>query len=118
MNSRIVDISPISICENSDWVSDCAPADFLYYVHHSKYIVTDSFHGTVFSIIYNKQFVSVAVEKSKDLRIVNLLKSLNLECCISYNFKNLIQIDYDQVNILIEKMKEQSINYIVSALEE
>lgn len=58
------------------------------------------------------------MEKSKDLRIVNLLKSLNLECCISYNFKNLIQIDYDQVNILIEKMKEQSINYIVSALEE
>lgn len=117
-NFRIVDISPISICENSDWVSDCAPADFLYYVHHSKYVVTDSFHGTVFSIVYNKQFVSVAAEKSKDSRILNLLKSLGLECCISYNFKNLIQIEYDQVNILIEKMKEQSINYIVSALEE
>lgn len=34
--------------------------DWLYLVKHSKYVLTDSFHGTCFSIIYQKQFVTFA----------------------------------------------------------
>ncbi len=34
------------------------PSEFLSLIHHCEYVVTDSFHGSIFSINYNKNFYS------------------------------------------------------------
>ncbi len=54
------------------------PNDFLYYVKNSIKIVTNSFHGTAFSIIFGKEFYSVLHTLTGN-RIKSLLAALNLE---------------------------------------
>ena len=55
------------------------PSEFLGLFAGAKYVITDSFHGTVFSIIFNKPFSSyIALPKSSS-RILSLLKNLGLE---------------------------------------
>lgn len=55
-----------------------SPEDFISYLSSADYVVTDSFHGTVFSIIYNKNFYTVPY-KGKEGRIEYLLKKTGLE---------------------------------------
>lgn len=54
-----------------------SPGEFLYYVKNARFVVTNSFHGTVFSIIYNKKFVSVS-KSGTSSRAGELLASLGL----------------------------------------
>lgn len=49
-------------------ISNVTPFEFLSYIKKATYVITDSFHGTVFSIIYKKAFISIAMNhKVKDL---------------------------------------------------
>lgn len=54
------------------------PAEFLGYIHDAAYVVTNSFHGTAFSILYQKQFLTFA-HSSVNARIVNVLRLHGLE---------------------------------------
>ena len=68
---------------NKDDRYDDGPLDFLSLVKNATYVITNSFHGTVFSIIYGKPFW-VPVHKSKkdgggfNSRILEMLDGLNL----------------------------------------
>lgn len=53
------------------------PCEFLSFMRHADYIVTNSFHGTAFSIIYKKPFTVVA-HTTKGKRMVDLLKRIGL----------------------------------------
>lgn len=55
-----------------------SPAEFIWYFQNSDYIITDSFHGTCFSIIFEKQFVDVLPELYSE-RITSVLKLVKLE---------------------------------------
>lgn len=46
--------------------------------YNAKFIVTDSFHGTAFSIIFNKQFVILEPKDTQNVRFLSLLKQLGL----------------------------------------
>ncbi len=54
------------------------PAEFLGYLHGAAYVVTNSFHGTAFSILYRKQFLVFAHSK-RNARIANILRLHGLE---------------------------------------
>ncbi len=54
------------------------PAEFLGYIQKARYVVTNSFHGTAFSIIYQKQF-TVFPLNAQDTRIPNILRAYGLE---------------------------------------
>lgn len=54
------------------------PGEFLGYIHGADYVITNSFHGTAFSIIYEKQFL-VFQHSSLGARISNLLEIHGLE---------------------------------------
>lgn len=61
------------------YIDDVAgPAEFLGYVHKADYVVTNSFHGIAFSIIYQKKF-TVFQHSSVGERISNILKIHGLE---------------------------------------
>lgn len=58
------------------------PAEWIYLLSNAEYVITNSFHGTVFSLIFNKKFVSVISKNSLvnyPNRIIDLLKSINSE---------------------------------------
>lgn len=64
----------------------CGPKEFLWYIQNAKFILTDSFHATVFSILFNKDFLVFSrldqnlKHAGMDSRIEQLLKIAGLEC--------------------------------------
>ena len=60
-------------------IFDVSPCEFLGWVSEASMVVTTSFHGTAFSIIYRRPFVSIRQNQPSDLRISSILTSLNLE---------------------------------------
>lgn len=55
------------------------PIDFVRLIKNAHVIVTDSFHGTAFSIIFNKPFISIKLGTKSDDRISSLVTTLGLE---------------------------------------
>ena len=78
--------------------------------------MTDSFHGMVFAIIFKKNFYVLLNQKNGTSRITSLLNDLGLESRI-INDLDLIQyniddIDWNSVEIRLEKLKLISINFL------
>jgi len=51
--------------KNKYQVADCGPGEFLTYFHRAEYIFTNSFHGVVFSTIFNRPFYAVYQRDSR-----------------------------------------------------
>lgn len=89
---------------------------------NAKYVVTDSFHGTVFSIIYNKPFIAIGNKGRGIARFNSLLKMFGLEDRLifddkSFN-KSLInkEIDWEKVNKKLEDYRKISKEFLVNNL--
>jgi len=92
------------------------PFEVIRYVQGAEYVVTDTFHGTVFSIKYNKKFASF-VRDSNSQKLKCLLNKFNLCNHIVDNlndFENVITYDedYDRINEMIDKEVEISTCYL------
>lgn len=98
------------------------PFDFINTIKNAEYVVTTSYHATIFSIIYNKKFF-VIPHRQTGIRVVNLLHKLGIKERIYNTFEEFKNIDYNiesdwkivQENLDIEKNK--SINWLKEALE-
>ena len=69
------------------------PYDFLYLFSKASYIITSSFHGTAFSVIYRKPFTTISPRKT-DMRIFDFLHTISLHDHIVYNDGNTNTILY------------------------
>lgn len=56
------------------------PKEWLNYIKNSSYIFTDSYHGSVFSIIYNNPFYCLSHGRRKNERIYDILQRLHIQC--------------------------------------
>ncbi len=101
--------------------SSLSPSDFTKMLSGAEYVITDSFHGTAFSVLFHKNFYSV-IDTSKantNSRICNLLTKLNLENRILTDEKEVnmdIVSNYDEVDKKIQVMKEHSRQWLCNAL--
>ena len=96
---------------------DVGVSEWLYLMEHANYIFTDSFHGVAFSINFNKQFSCFGKNKegdrySENSRLNSLLSMLDLTTQMQN--ENIIcnHIDYDKVNDKLERLREQSYDFI------
>lgn len=92
--------------------------------YQADYIITDSFHGTVFSIIFNKPFIAIGNEKRGMSRFESLLSSLDLaeHLCSDFDETEIIKylqkpIDYTKVETKINKEKEKSRLFLSENIE-
>ena len=60
----------------------CTASEFLWYVHHADCVLTNSFHGTVFSVIYRKRF-AVVPHTETGVRVTELLEKFGLSDCVA-----------------------------------
>lgn len=97
------------------WLNKFAEADF---------VVTDSFHGCVFSIIFEKPFIAIA-NKSRGLdRFYSLLDSLGLKNRLVFSYEELMEkldilalpVNYDVVNAEKDILKEKSLGYLKTSI--
>lgn len=97
-------------------VSGVGPTEFLRLIMDAEYIITDSFHGTVFSIILNRPFY-VSLSTKTNSRLETLLSTFKLEDRILNGEVNMeSRIDYDQVNQLIVSLREKSQSFLQGSL--
>lgn len=103
------------------------PAQFLWLVRNASYICTDSYHGTIFSILFKKKFWCFRRffdEKTKSLnyRIDSLLEVLNINNRIIENepFDRYLdeEIDYLKVGAILNEKRRDSKKYLRDSLNE
>lgn len=96
------------------------PFEVLGYFRDAACIVTDTFHGSVFSIKYNKPFCTI-VRNMNNQKLSYLLKQFGLESRIVNNVPRMqtileTPIDYATVINLVEAERKKSIQYLSSQL--
>lgn len=109
----------ISIGHYFSWCDDVVvphPFEVLAYFKNASYIVTDTFHGTVFSIKYNKLFATI-VRGMNNNKLSHLLEQFGLNSRIVNNiddFRTILDttINYEPINEKIKKETQRSIEYL------
>lgn len=93
--------------------------DFLALIDNAKYIVTDSFHGTAFSLNFNKNFIIVYPEKFST-RLQSILNLLGLENRVAKDETDLEisdrNIDYENINKILAEERKKSLDWLKGAL--
>lgn len=96
-------------------VCDAGVEQFLSYIQNAEGVITNSFHGTVFSILFQKKFVSVKLAGTSS-RVENLLGILELEDRYIADEKGLRvfdePIDYGNVLQRLDIERQNSLRYI------
>ena len=102
--------------------SSAGPDEFVNLIRDAEYVITTSFHATAFSIIFEKKFFVYPYSKTSS-RVTDLLEKLgisNRAVNSLEEFKKLDfdeDIDYENVNKILEKEREKSINWLIDAIE-
>jgi len=105
-------------------INNAGPKEFVGLIKDAKYVLTNSFHGMVFSILNRKNFW-VFTRGNMNSRIYSLLEILGLQDRIIDSDKidevNKIdissEVDYNKVYQILEKEKEKSLNFLKQALD-
>ena len=97
--------------------------DWLNMFNSANYVVTDSFHGTVFSIIFHKKFCVLDNVNRGSTRIRSVLMSLGLEELLLSHASNMDEIlnfnvNWDNVDIKLGKMRQSSLDFLYKSLSD
>lgn len=122
-NTKLITISFLS----DNWkpqanlIQNASPQELLGWFLNSEYILTNSFHGTAFSVVFNKDFLSFLSGSPRDERILNLLEKLQIKSRGILTFDEALEqtkeiINWGNVNILLDTEREKSFNFIKNAL--
>jgi exopolysaccharide biosynthesis predicted pyruvyltransferase EpsI len=100
------------------------PAAWLRGFQDAKFVVTDSFHGTVFSILHNIPFIAIGNVARGLSRFQSLLKMFGLEDRLvtdinSVNIDNFAkkEIDWERVNEVLEKERKKAVDFLKANLK-
>ena len=108
--------------ENIDYYCS-PPSEFLYLIKNCSLMYTDSFHGTVFSILNKRPFVTCSREGgiNMDSRIDTLLSMFNLESrkiskANNYEIADPMEIEYPDVETILDRERQRSKEFLCKAL--
>lgn len=87
-------------------------------IYNASFVVTDSFHGAVFSILFNVPFIVKLNSVRGNARLESLLEDFDLKDCICENITNveLPYFDWDKINSHLEQRQQQSMDFLVNSL--
>lgn len=124
------DLEIVKLEEGSGIIKDelrytTGPGEFIDYVNSAKVILTDSFHGTVFSILFEKPFISFSRNDASysmniSSRLDTLLRKFQLEDRKWDNIKesnNIMEIDFSNVPKILKREREKAYKYLRVALD-
>lgn len=108
--------------------SNVSPDLWLSLVDDAEYVFTDSFHGCAFSLIFQKKFFAFKRFRENDplsmnSRINSLLELFNITQVLLddnesvQSIKNRLEIDYNRIDSIIEKERNESIDFLIESIE-
>lgn len=121
-NLKIIYLNNKMIHRDRDikYIPSASPEQFVGYFKYADYVLTNSFHGTVFSVIFERPFL-VELESSggRNQRVVDLLFSLKIQNREIINgsveqYKE--RIDWNQVEEHLDRQKQWAENYLLHVI--
>ena len=110
-----------AIIKSADKNATLSVEDWLSMIANSSMVVTDSFHGTVFSILFHKEFYSIVNVARGGTRFASLLSPLGLEHRMGdvsqFTLTEPSPIDWQQVDKILDKQRQDSMNFLTNALK-
>ncbi len=97
--------------------------EWLWYMSHAKYVLTNSYHGVCFSLIFNRPYVSFIIDPSWDTRFSGLIELSGHGNRIFKNWKDILSADwlfeptdFEQFNEQLPHHMERSRQFLKDAL--
>lgn len=121
LNLKVVSISKKKRFNNEVIIPEAGPEDFLHLCSNSSFVITNSFHGTVFSLIFEKKNC-VIPHLNTGSRMVDLMKVVGLKDRIISEASSLDldtinkDINYDNVKEIIRGERQKSYDYLNKVL--
>mgnify|MGYP004465869633 FL=1 len=104
-----------------------SPEEWIYLIHHAELIYTDSFHGTVFSILFKRPFVACdrigkGIYSRMNSRIITLLSMFNLNnrhgtSANNYEINCPYDIEYGDIDAVLTVKRQEAIAYLDTAIK-
>lgn len=104
LNCKIIEIKP----------SKFSPTDFVSLFKYAQYVVTSSFHGTAFSIIFERELCCVKLNDGHDSRYIDLLNSLGASSFLVDRDESvsILDTDYKDIRTNLNEIRDNSIKYL------
>lgn len=104
-----LDCDVMNINFNSD-----TPVDFVNKFRYASAVVTSSFHGVAFSLIFNRPLYAVQYGDEQDARYVNVLKSVEADSMLVglQQDVNPQYFDYTAINAKLKEIRKNSLDYL------
>ena len=118
------DLSIISVGYDHPWCDEIVnadPCEFVEIFSNATYVVTDTFHGTIFSLIFNRQFCVTIRDNA--FKVLDILDDLNINPNLNLNLYEKLcylknnQLNYFEINNLINYYRNISSDYLKKNLE-
>ena len=121
---KIIVLSPFAAVFDRSviYVPEAGPLEFLNLIKNASGVITDSYHGTLFSINFHIPFFCMGVGKTKgDTRRNEILSKLGLQGCLfdeiyELRSKNFYLIDWDEVDLKLDSLRNISVQYLKESL--
>lgn len=115
------DFDDQKLLDNQVDIFDAGPREFVYLLANARMVITNSFHGTIFSINFRVPFLSVISRISEtNSRILSVLEELNLQDRLMYDDKidldRSVSVDFTKSNEILEAKKGRSLEFLTKYL--
>ncbi len=105
---------------SAGWYAEITVKQWLMMFRHATMVVTDSFHGMVFSILFKKEFYALCNQDRGNTRITNLLRIFGLDDRIASDVESVMVskrvINWQAVYALLEEERRRSLDFLVGSL--
>lgn len=109
----------ISYYFNNDWCDEVvygSPYYFLALISKADYVITNTFHGTIFSLIYNKKFAVIG----ENQKVKEIISQFELDGIVNMSSIETIlskSLDYKKINTKIEDLKKRSKEFLICNID-
>lgn len=120
-NLKVVFAGPYrKVCDCDIHLRVLAPEDFLSLIYNAKYVISNSFHASVFSVLYEKQFFTILPPKN-GARIQDMMNLLGLEKQIlrsdeSMELKDISNEEYANALKVLNEFSKTSGNQLIEII--
>lgn len=98
-------------------VNNAGPLEFVKLIKNARFVVSNSFHATAFSIIMNKSFFTYSLKtQNNSSRMTDLLMDLGIEGRFNVMPGEINEIDYQEINKRLVSIIEKSKEYLINIL--
>lgn len=125
--SQRLNLNVVKLCGRTNhqlsknFITDASPEEFLGLFSETVFVLTTSFHGTVFSILNEKPFFTVGFGNDTDLRSMELLESLELKSQFVMDLNEIkerdLSVNFERVNAILAVLRLDSMAYLEKNLE-